>query len=447
MRQTLFTIPQWLFEGPLLIGWTVLSLIVLVLLSRKQGWKASCQNFLPVAIAGAAFIGLLLPRIGIYELDPANIDGPPIHSGLAIRGYGLFVLLGIAAGVGVSIWRGHRVGADPDRIVSLALWMIATGVIGARAFYVIQFRDQFPADNLPKLIGDVLNLTVGGMVVYGSLIGALLGAIFYLWWARLPALKYLDIAAVGMLVGLSLGRIGCLMNGCCFGGLCDVPQIAMSFPGGSPPFMRQAERGELIGIDPEPDSALQGEADRARSRAGWFRAAKVEPGSIADRRGLRAGEWYRIQLPSSPLGADPVFRLEQEGVPTGKSLWIEKESSPLEIPLSEVPQHSRGVYPSQLMAAVDAMLLAVVLWCFFPFRKYDGRVLALLFVLHGVSRYLLEVIRDDGTGAFGTDLTIGQWISVAGIAGGSVLFLAAGRIQGSRLIGDQKGGETGRQQK
>ncbi len=448
MRQTLFTIPQWLFEGPLLIGWLVFSLLVITLLGRKQGWKAACQNFLPVALAGAAFIGLLLPRIGIYELDPTNIDGPTIHSGLAIRGYGLFVLLGIAAGVGISLWRGQRDGADPDRIVSLALWMIATGVVGARTFYVIQFWDQFQSDSIAKMAGDIINLTVGGMVVYGSLIGAVIGAFFYLWWAKLPALKYLDIAAPGMLIGLSIGRIGCLMNGCCFGGLSDVPEIGMPFPGGSPPYMRQAERGELIGLDPEAESALQQELDLARSRAGWYRAAGVVPGSIADRHGFKPGEWYRIRLPSSPLGPDPVFRLEHAGVPTGKSLWVERETenenknknkndnSRLEIPLSEIPHWSRAVYPSQLISAVDAALLAAVLWFYFPLKKYHGRVLALMLGLHGVSRFLLEVIRDDGTGALGTSMTIGQLFSLAGIVLGTVLFFAAGKLQRARFWGE-----------
>ena len=152
--------------------------------------------------------------------------------GLAVRGYGLMMLLGLVAGVGVSIYRGQRVGLDPEKLLTLAFWLVICGIIGARLFYVIQKWDEFADLPLSAVITKGLNMTEGGLVVYGSLIGAALGGWFYLWRTRMPVLQVADIAAPGMVIGLALGRIGCLMNGCCFGGVCELPQIAQQFPAG-----------------------------------------------------------------------------------------------------------------------------------------------------------------------------------------------------------------------
>jgi len=56
--------------------------------------------------------------------------------------------------------------------------------------------------------------------------------------------------------------------------------------------------------------------------------------------------------------------------------------------------------------------LAAFLWLYFPFRLRDGEVFALLLTLHPISRFLLELIRDDEPGQFGTALTISQWLSL-----------------------------------
>ena len=68
--------------------------------------------------------------------------------------------------------------------------------------------------------------------------------------------------------------------------------------------------------------------------------------------------------------------------------------------------------PTQLYAAIDAGLLALVLWFYYPFRRRDGEVFALLITLHPISRFFLEMIRSDEPGQFGTGLTISQWLSL-----------------------------------
>jgi CDGSH-type Zn-finger protein len=56
-----------------------------------------------------------------------------------------------------------------------------------------------------------------------------------------------DCIAPGLLVGLAIGRIGCFLNGCCYGGPCDLPW-AVRFPPDSPPWLDQAARGMLPAV-------------------------------------------------------------------------------------------------------------------------------------------------------------------------------------------------------
>ena len=84
------------------------------------------------------------------------------------------------------------------------------------------------------------------------------------------------------------------------------------------------------------------------------------------------------------------------------------------------PGRSLPIHPTQLYAALDAGLLALVLWLAYPFRRRDGEIFAVLITVHPISRFLLEMIRSDEPGQFGTTLTISQWISLA------FLVLAAG---------------------
>ena len=424
MRQTLFYIPHWLFQGPLLIGWLIIGALMFAWLVKKNGWTGESFNFLPVYFVAAAILYFVVPNIEVLELNPADPLGPPIPAGLAVRGYGLFMLLGLAAGVGMSMLRGRRQGIHPDRILTLAFWLVICGIIGARLFYVIQKHEEFTGGSLSEVIGRVLNMTEGGLVVYGSLIGAAAGGWFYLWCAA-AAVGIADIVAPGMVAGLALGRIGCLMNGCCFGGICEIPAIAQSFPAGSPPYMEQVYEGELIGIK----RAFHGKGADKPSDAppgdGWFYAESIEPGSLAEKAHVVPGEWFRIHMPDGAMSPDKFFRAEQAGIETGVTIGVEQPNSFIEIPVSEISVWSTGVFPTQIMAAINAALLSALLWFYFPFRRYDGRVFALMLVLYAVSRFTLEMIRQDEAGQFGTDLTIAQWVSIGMLVVGAGLFFSS----------------------
>jgi len=239
MLSTLFHIPARLGGLPLFgIGlllalWAVLGGAAFAWAARREGLgRAAAAVGLPLLAAGA-FI-----RWGLPALD----DG----QGVPIRGYGLMLLVAAAAGIWLSIRRGRAVGIDADTILALGMEIFLWGLVGARLFYVIEYHERFfpPGRGLAAALMDVCNVAQGGLVVFGSLPTAAVAA----WWfARrrgLPLLKLADVIAPGLLVGLALGRVGCFLNGCCYGGPCDLPW-AVRFPPESPPWLDQAARGLL----------------------------------------------------------------------------------------------------------------------------------------------------------------------------------------------------------
>src|SRR5271157_2889349 len=240
MLQTLFYIPGELFGLPvfgvgLLLGvWAVASVLMLALQYRRGGFGADFLGYAQVlAVLGVA-IAFVLPAL----CDPR---------GLPIHGYGMMMLLAVLAGMGLAIYRARRVGVDPEMIFALAFWMILPGILGARAVYVCEywFRDFWPVYNahgLWSLIFAILNIAAGGLVVYGSFFGGMLGLGLFWWRHRVPLLATADLIAPSLLLGLALGRVGCLLNGCCFGGPCDLPW-KVTFPWNSPFHQGEAKQG------------------------------------------------------------------------------------------------------------------------------------------------------------------------------------------------------------
>jgi len=189
----------------------------------------------------AAIIVFLLPSVELR-----NIGGQAV--GLPIRGYGVMLLIGIVAAVWLALQRARRYGISHDVIFAIAPWAIVGGIIGARLFYVVEYREQFFYGDIFASLKRVANFTEGGLVVYGSFIGGFLASAFHIIRNRLPLLKIGDVLVPTMFIGLALGRLGCLLNGCCYGGLCEDNWSALRFPNGSPVFQDQLASGELIGV-------------------------------------------------------------------------------------------------------------------------------------------------------------------------------------------------------
>lgn len=231
MRSTLFHIPTalpWgderlpLFGAGLLTGaWVLAAVAWFVVVARRQGFAAAAaQLWLPVGVV-TAMLAAVLPWLD---------DG----QGIPVRGYGVMLLAAAGAGTWLSVERGRRAGIDADTILALATEVFLWGLVGARLFYVIEYREQFFAAGKPlaESLRDVANIAAGGLVVFGSLPTAALAAWRFARRRGIDLLRLADVVAPGLLLGLAIGRVGCFLNGCCYGGPCELPW-AVSFPAGT----------------------------------------------------------------------------------------------------------------------------------------------------------------------------------------------------------------------
>ena len=154
-----------------------------------------------------------------------------IHIGpLTIHWYGVMLALAFLAGLWTAGRRAPLTGIAGEKIADTALWLLLGAIIGARTVYVISYwREQF-AD---QPFWEVFMVQHGGLVYYGGLIGATLTGVLYVRVRKLPMWKVADIFAPSIALGYVFGRIGCLMNGCCYGRACNLPW-AIRFPKDNP---------------------------------------------------------------------------------------------------------------------------------------------------------------------------------------------------------------------
>jgi phosphatidylglycerol:prolipoprotein diacylglycerol transferase len=160
-------------------------------------------------------LSVLAPLVIKIGIDPQITK----IGGLEIGWHGLLTALGVICGVGVAAFFARRAGFNEDTIYNTALALVIGGIIGARTLYVLEHLDRFQDDPL-----DVFAINAGGISIYGALIGGTLGASAYAAWRRLPRWGAMaDVAALGAIIGMAVGRIGCLILGDIFAKTTDWP--------------------------------------------------------------------------------------------------------------------------------------------------------------------------------------------------------------------------------
>ena len=132
--------------------------------------------------------------------------------------YGVLLATGVIAGLWTLRVRADRAGMDGAHLVDFALWLVIWALLGAKLLLVIV--------ELPRYVAhpaELLGMVRAGGVFLGGLIAALITAIVLLRRYNLPALPSFDAIAPSIALGHAIGRIGCLMAGCCWGGHCGLP--------------------------------------------------------------------------------------------------------------------------------------------------------------------------------------------------------------------------------
>lgn len=131
---------------------------------------------------------------------------------VTIYSYGLLVAAGFIIGALLAARHAPKMGLSSDKIINLILIILVAGVAGGRIFYVLLNLRDYLADPL-----EIVMLTHGGLVFYGGAICAFCAAFIYIKKANLPFMDTFDLLAPFIALGHAIGRIGCFLNGCCYG--------------------------------------------------------------------------------------------------------------------------------------------------------------------------------------------------------------------------------------
>jgi phosphatidylglycerol:prolipoprotein diacylglycerol transferase len=141
----------------------------------------------------------------VIDLDP-NIAriGP-----LLITWHGVFSVLGILAAARLGFWLLGKDVPDLKGTGDGLAWMVVVGLLGARLLYVWENFRIFAGGQILR----VFALTEGGISQWGGLFGAMVGAYIWSWRSRFSFWKIIDAGGPAAMIGLTVGRIGDVING------------------------------------------------------------------------------------------------------------------------------------------------------------------------------------------------------------------------------------------
>jgi phosphatidylglycerol:prolipoprotein diacylglycerol transferase len=211
--------------------WIVLVVCSLLLLALAQSYASAKQMKLNAAVMVSLAILLIGDAIVYYlfialfrDQYPANYTFPHV----SIYSYGFMLMIAFIAGTIFFVREGRKAKPpiETDTVLDLMVFIIIGSIIGARLIYVLtQWSDYSPE---PKAI---LQITQGGLSIHGGILGAMVFGWIYMKVKGLDYWRIVDIAIPGVPLGMFLGRIGCFLNGCCYGIRCqdDFP-MRVKFP-------------------------------------------------------------------------------------------------------------------------------------------------------------------------------------------------------------------------
>ncbi len=321
--------------------------------------------------------------------------------GIPIYGFGMMLFLAFVLCTWLAGRQAEKDGISRVHIQDMAIWMFVSGIIGARLCSV--FLEGVP-------LWQFFRIWDGGLVFYGSAVGGLIGYIlFYFFVVRkhgLSTWKIADVVAPSLAVGLCLGRIGCFLNGCCYGTVaCGDACPRVHFPLSSPSRFTLVQEGYQTAA-----------GFTLSEKPGAPQVAAVEPGSAAASSGLRPGDTI-VAADNQPLQTygDLQEYLTREW-PRGKNdLSLKVQRGGQEVALPSFSPRTLGLHPTQLYESISMVLLFGLMMAYFPFRKHAGEVMAICMFGYGLHRFLNEMLRDDPR-PVGFERYISLGLVVAGFA-------------------------------
>ncbi len=141
-----------------------------------------------------------------------KIGSFPVHS------FGVIMIVAFLVGLAIARARAKRLGIDPNKLADMAFWTLIVGILGARVAFILQDLGYYL-----KHTDELFSWQFAGLTSFG---GVIAGIGFMVFWAKRagwPVRLVLDVIGPAGLVMHAIGRVGCLLNGCCYGGVCALP--------------------------------------------------------------------------------------------------------------------------------------------------------------------------------------------------------------------------------
>jgi len=393
-------------------------------------------------------------------------DGIPVH------GFGVMLFITFMACVWFLGWRSRRTGVNipKDRVQDLVIAVFVGGLVGARITYLVQYD---------RPLKEFIRIWEGGIVLYGGIVtGCLAFYLFHRYLLKRVGItfwKLADVCAPGLALGIALGRLGCFLNGCCYGHV--APD---SCPSAGFPLLTCPAQEKVVGV--YSYQTLTGFTVKSGTQGPQSVVTGVEPSSAAERAGLQIGDRIvglngqrnqcvllitgqpetveKAALIGRENGADVVAygdrkdqirvivdnqaelsKLRQsiekivpvpphtvpfdsftelmadvrEGRTRGRdTLALEVERGGQTLTIGPFKPRTVGLHPTQLYETISMLLLVCFLLAFYPYRHYDGQVFTLFLVCYAIHRFLNERLRNDTeiVGIPSLNMTLSQNISI-----------------------------------
>lgn len=352
-----------------------------------------------------------------------------------VPGYGLMLMAGFLLAIWWATRRAAKSGGNPDVILNCGFIALIAGVVGCRVMYVAHYWDQFAARGGPlDIFFAVIDVRKGGLEFYGGFILASLLVPAWLKFREKVSLRwYMDILAPSAALGLAIGRVGCFLNGCCYGGVCQEPW-AVRFPFGSPAQLQQWKAMEPGSELPEQLLYTHSPGISMPLSRDSMRATDAEIAQLDQREAAlvqQIAELKQRQASATPeekqrLAAD-IRKLDyKRRVLHAKYLDLRANMKKYGMTAAQIEAlaakyRSLPVHPTELYSTITALLLALFLNALYWRRTRDGQAIFTLLAVQPVARYLLEVIRADNPtdtlGIFTISQGLALLLTIVGIAG------------------------------
>ena len=136
-----------------------------------------------------------------------------LHWGIVhIRSYGLMMAVAFLVGTWLALREARRLALDEDQVITVILVVLVSSIVGARALYVLEHVQEFRRE-----WRTVIAVWQGGLTLYGGVVAGTLGGLLAARQMGLPMWAVADALTPSFALGTMFGRVGCFLNGCCYG--------------------------------------------------------------------------------------------------------------------------------------------------------------------------------------------------------------------------------------